>query len=152
MENWFTVPFQKLIHTKLQVRLVDLLREPATGKGVVGMGAPFRPFPEYELWCADLAFVPQARWDGVDMEGWLRGSPELVIEIQSRSNTAEQSEDKEITCLQGGAEEFWVVYPKLQKIRVAAGGAVRRYGAGDVIPVSVFPGFSLPIAAIFEGI
>ena len=74
-------------HTKLQLRLMELLRAKAEHLGVVGVEAPFRALSEYDLRGADVSYVSQQRWDATDDDDNLRGSPELVIEVLSPSNT-----------------------------------------------------------------
>ena len=78
-----TLTRPKMRHTKLQHRLVELLRPLAGQKGVVAAEVPFRALPQYELRGADVAFVSQARWVATDNDDNLHGSPELVIEVLS---------------------------------------------------------------------
>jgi len=47
------------------------------------------------------------------------GSPELVIEVKSPSNTKDELHDRAMTTLAGdGAVEFWIVDPKLHRCGV----------------------------------
>ena len=66
----------------------------------------FRPLPEHELWIADIAAVTAARWDATDDDDNLAGAPELVIEVLSPSNTAQEINDRERLCLETGCREF----------------------------------------------
>ena len=52
-----TVTFPRMSYTKVQHRLVELLRPRAQGLGVVAAEVPFRAIPEYDLRGADVAFV-----------------------------------------------------------------------------------------------
>lgn len=99
----------KMGHTRLQHRLIELLRPMAEAKGVVASEFPFRALPEYELRGADVAFVSHSRWAGTDGDDNLHGSPELVIEVLSPSNTKSEMREKATLCLSTGAEEFWIV-------------------------------------------
>jgi Uma2 family endonuclease len=131
------VTFPKWDHVDLQDRIRDLCKQRFPGH-VVRTEIPFRPFPQHELWAADIAVVSRDRWMGSARgDGWLMGSPELVIEVASPSNTPDELDDRERTAIAGGAQQFWVVYSKKQRyVRVAhANGTVRRYDAGDEIPV-----------------
>jgi hypothetical protein len=143
------VTFPKWDHIDLQDRLRDLCRERFPDK-VVRTEMPFRPFPQHELWAADVGVVSRERWsDAAHGDGWLAGSPEVVIEVASRSNTIDEIDDRERTALGGGAEQFWVVYSAKQRyVRVAhRDGTVRRYGPGDEIPVG---NGSIAVADIFS--
>jgi hypothetical protein len=117
---------------------------------VVDIELPFRPSAEHELWRADVGAVKPERLAVAAAAGtWLAGSPEIVIEVASRSNTTYEIDDRERTALAGGAEQFWVVYfAKKRYVRVAyADGTVRRYHPGDEIPVG---SETIPVADIFS--
>jgi Uma2 family endonuclease len=81
---------------------------------------------------------------------WLIGSPELVIEVKSPSNTKAQLRDKAMTTLAGsGSGEFWVVDPKTRTVSVYTKGGMHVYGADQAVPVSLFEG-RIDAAAIFS--
>jgi Uma2 family endonuclease len=144
-----TLTRPKMRHTKLQYRLVELLRPRAEGKGVVAAEVPFRALPEYELRGADVAFVSQARWTATEDDDNLHGSPELVIEVLSPSNTKTEMREKAALYLSTGAEEFWVVDPKRKQVTVMLrqdGTLV--YEIGQEIPLALFGG-GLNVAEIF---
>src|SRR5690349_5407222 len=82
-----TLTRPKMRHTRLQYQLVALLTPYAYNKGVVVAEMAFRALPEYDVRGADVAFVSRERWDGTPDNDYLRGSPELVIEVLSPSNT-----------------------------------------------------------------
>ncbi len=84
----------KMKHAKLQSRLVRLLRPRAEHLGVVESEVGIRALAEYDLRCADVAFVSQNRWDATDDEDNLHGSPEMVIEVLSPSNTKLEMREK----------------------------------------------------------
>jgi hypothetical protein len=51
-----TLTRPKMGHTKLQYRLVELLRPMAEQHGIVGSEVPFRALPEYDLRARSLRF------------------------------------------------------------------------------------------------
>jgi Uma2 family endonuclease len=77
----------KMKHTRLQCRLVELLRPLAVGRGRVAAEVSFRALPEYDVRGADVAFVSRARWNAAGEDDYIHGSPELVIEVLFPSNT-----------------------------------------------------------------
>ena len=103
------VPFPKRPHTLAQDNLVDQLKPRARGRGKVIMELPFCPLPEHEVWAADVAFVSREQWKACDEDDWFPGSPLLVIEVLSPSNTKAEIADKRQTCFAGGCQEFWLV-------------------------------------------
>lgn len=145
-----TLTRPKMKHAKLQSRLAKLLRPKAEHSGVVETEVAFRALPEYDLRGADVAYVSQQRWDTTPDDDNLRGSPELVIEVLSPSNTKAEIHEKAVLCLSSGAQEFWVVDPKRETVSVTRQGSVPAvYRRGDRIPLSLFAG-DLAVSEIFE--
>jgi Uma2 family endonuclease len=143
------VAFPKMIHAKLQRRLVDLLRPITEKQGQVTIEFPFRAVPQYDLRGADVAFISQERWNETDDNDNLRGSPELVIEILSPSNTKTEMREKAALCLSTGCEEFWLVDSHRKTVNVTRqDGDYTLYGMGDRIPLARFNA-SLDVDAIF---
>lgn len=129
----YLVTYPRRNHIDLQDRLRDLLRA-AFPEATVRIEMPFRPAPQHELWAADVGVVSRERWAATTDAGWLTGSPDLVVEVVSPSNTAEEMHDRERTCLEGGAGAFWVVYPKTRTVAVTARDAAYTYRIGQQIP------------------
>jgi Uma2 family endonuclease len=141
----------KMRRSRLQYRLVELLRPKVEAKGIVAAEVPFRALPEYDVRAADVAFVSQARWDAADADDNLHGSPELVIEVLSRSNTKAEIREKAALYLSTGAQEFWVVDPKRKTVSVARReGNPIVYASGERIPLPMF-GSQLELDVIFAG-
>jgi Uma2 family endonuclease len=93
--------------------------------------------PESEVWAADVACLTKSRND--ETEKWLAGSPELVMEVKSPSNTADELHNKAMTTLAGaGAVEFWIIDPKTTSIAVYSKvSGVRIYRVPIAVPVSI---------------
>ena len=140
----------KARHYVIQVRLHDLLRERTPAGGFVGTELGFRPTPEYELRVADVAYVSNERWQGLDPDDNLRGAPELVIEVLSPSNTAAGIYEKEQICLENGAREFWVVDPDRRQVKVSTpDGHTVSWHAGQEIPLTLWGDVRVSVDAIF---
>ena len=145
-----TLTRPKMRHTKLQYRLVELLRSRVGQKGIVASEIPFRALPQYELRGADVAFVSQERWAATDDDDNLQGSPELVIEVLSRSNTQAEMREKAALYLSTGGQEFWMVSPRRREVTVMRReGAAIVYAIGQVIPLPLFDA-ELNVAEIFQ--
>lgn len=106
-------------HWMIQHRLLRLLDPLAAGRGVLGIEFAFRPLPEHELWCADVAYASGDRAEAIDPEDNLFGAPELVIEVLSPSNTVSEINEREAMCLESGCLEFWVVDPQRKTVKVS---------------------------------
>ena len=129
------MPPVKKRHTKLQKRLVSLLGD-AIDQGRFGVDKefPFRPAPEYEVWVADVAVFSLALWDETSDDDYFRGVPEIVIEVLSPSNSATEMAEREEICLGRGGQEFWVVDPDREGVRMTrADGFSRVQGMADFL-------------------
>jgi Uma2 family endonuclease len=141
----------KLKHHVLQERLLELLRAACAGTGHVSMELAFRALPEHELRVADVAFVSQERWDQIDLEDYIHGAPELVIEVVSPSNTLVEMAEKEALCLANGSREFWMVFPELRQVKVSTPDRITTTFLDEQeIPLRIFGNGSLKVAAIFS--
>ena len=135
---------------KLQSRLLSLLAPKAERLGVVASAIAFRALPEYDLRAADVAIVSRERWDATDGEDNLHGSPELVIEVLSPSNTQAEMREKAVLCLSTGTQEFWVVDPKRRTISVTPrAGEPVIYTEGERIPLRMFA-TDVSVSEIFD--
>jgi Uma2 family endonuclease len=145
-----TLTRPKMRHTKLQYRLVELLRSRVEHKGIVASEIPFRALPQYELRGADVAFVSHERWTAAADDDNLQGSPELVIEILSPSNTQAEMREKATLYLSTGCQEFWIVNPKRSEVTITRreGGTIV-YDLEKQIPLSLFDG-ELSVSEIFS--
>jgi len=86
-----------------------------------------------------------AAWDVV---------PDVVVEVTSPSDRAEEQRRKVVEYFQLGVRSVWVVYPKLGLIDVYETPAnCRVFGPGDVLTGDpVLPGFELRLAELFRPI
>lgn len=137
-------------HKRLQRRLRMLLAPLAERSGLVcDTDYAYRPLPEHELWVADVVCIETRRDD--EILRWLEGSPEVVIEIRSRSNTRHQLLDKAMTTLAGaGSVEFWIVDPASRSIAVyTKTSGIHVYGPGSAVPLPFSEGQTLPADEVF---
>ena len=140
------------VHKALQRRLRKLLEAIAEPAGYIAdTEFPYRPFPENEVWGADVACISQNRYDSIGK--WLEGSPELVIEVKSPSNSKAEMHDKAMTTLAGaGAVEFWIVDLETRTVTVHAKGSGMCVYRGDaLVPVPLFSGYLGTVSDLFVG-
>lgn len=103
----------------------------------------------------DTAFVARANLpiDGVG-PGWVRATPDLVVEVLSPFETSAELNDKLGDYRVAGTRVVWVVDPASRTVTVRSSRAVAptltesdMLDGGDVLP-----GFVLPVSALFDGI
>jgi Uma2 family endonuclease len=135
----------------VQGRLRDLLKRMAALGSYIETNLPYRALPEYELRVADVGYVSSERWSTIDVEDYVPGAPDLVIEVLSPSNSVAEMIEREQLCLENGAQEFWVVDPKRRLVKVSTpDGHTRTWKSGQQIPLPLFAGKALPVDDIFS--
>jgi Uma2 family endonuclease len=144
------LPPVKKLHTRIQKRLVSLLQAVLnTKEHGVDKEFPFSPAPEYEVWVADVAIFSLALWDQTADDDYFRGVPAIVIEVLSPSNSASEMLAREEICLRQGGQEFWLVDPQRQSVKVIrANGYSSVYDAAGVIESEALSG-SIAVRDIF---
>jgi Uma2 family endonuclease len=146
------MPPPKQVHTWLQQRIMRRLDRHAEPYGVVGMEIPFQPVPENEYYRVDVAFVSSKRWNA-NRSGYLQGSPEIVIEVLSPSNTFSEMNDRRRLFLETGCLEFWVVDIDQFQIDVSTpDGITTTYRRSQSIPLPLFGDAVISVDEIFQGL
>jgi Uma2 family endonuclease len=149
------LPPAKWKHFAIQNGLREWLAGFAGASGRVTTEFGFRPVREREYRIADVAFVSGQRWKATDVNGYVVGAPELVIEVLSPSNTAAEMNNaemnnKERLCLENGCQEFWTVDLELRQVKVATpDGHAITYRTGSEIPLFSATDQKLSVDAIF---
>lgn len=101
----------------------------------------------------DVAFVRANRFEDQDRNTYYRGSPDLVIEVRSPSDSLAELRRKVDRYLQAGTELTWLVDPMKRQIhvRTAEFPVARVLVPGDQLTGEpVLPGFSLPVDHVFD--
>ena len=103
----------------------------------------------------DISFFARERLQGVAElpAGYLEGAPDLVVEILSPNNTVEEIDNKVVEYFENGARLIWMINPRLQYVLVYRGAREpdRLLKSADSLDgEEVIPGFSLPLADLFQ--
>ena len=105
----------------------------------------------------DLLFISADRLQEILTEENVRGTPDLVVEVGSKSTRKRDETIKKQLYERSGAQEYRIVDPEIHVVRV-----YRREGAnftrpvelsrehGDILRSSLFPGLDLPLERIFR--
>jgi Uma2 family endonuclease len=95
-------------------------------------------------------FLSRARWPAGDPP-YLRVAPELVVEVVSPGDTAQDVRAKVDEWLAHGVRMVWVAFPNAREVHVYATGMHPQiYTAEDEITAGdILPGFRSPVAALF---
>lgn len=107
-----------------------------------------------DLLSPDISFATNDRWLRYKQSGqtFFDGSPYLVIEVLSPSDTLGVTEDKIAQYFQNGARLAWIVQPRTQRVFVYHGPAADKMltPADTLDGEDVAPGFRLPLESLFS--
>lgn len=103
----------------------------------------------------DLAFFAKNRLQGLATlpTGFLEGAPDLAVEVLSPGNTVEEIDGKITEYFANGTRLMWVINPQQRYIWVYRSPQEpdRLLKTADRLDgEAIIPGFSLPIAELFQ--
>jgi Uma2 family endonuclease len=120
--------------------------------------APFDViFSEFDVVEPDLLYLSRERMAEIETSPWVRGAPNLVVEVGSESTRKRDETIKRRLYERFGVSEYWVVDPELDLIKVyrRVSGRFERAGelsleSADVLSTPLLPGLQMPLAGVFE--
>ena len=119
-------------------------------------GTSFRcfPFDDTRVRRADAAFIELARLSEEQFrtQGHCRVAPDLVVEVVSPNDSADDVDAKVVDWLSAGVRLVWVISPAAGHIRVYpsdAQGTILR-STDTLAGEPVLPGFAVPVADLFR--
>jgi Uma2 family endonuclease len=100
----------------------------------------------------DAAFVRKERVEAIHSDGFMKGAPDLAVEIFSPTDSRRQLRRKVKQYLAAGCHTVWVFYPKRKQVDVhEAASGVRTLGEGEMLEApELLPGFSVKVGELFE--
>jgi len=100
----------------------------------------------------DVAVVVRPRSSEGVPGGWVRGAPDVVVEVLSPSDTSTVMQQKTLDYFEAGARLVWLVDPRLRTVTVHRADGSARVLRGDeaLEGEDVLEGFSVPLAELFE--
>jgi Uma2 family endonuclease len=142
-----------MVAAMLNMRLLTFVRQHDLGWLAQSDGG-LQIFPDApsKVRFADGVFIAKARAPRRPIDGHLRVVPDLVIEVVSPNDNAEDVETKISEYLGAGVKLIWVVYPETRSVHVVrpSGVGSRLTHADTLSGEDVVSGFELPIAEIFD--
>jgi D-threonine aldolase len=103
----------------------------------------------------DGAFVRRGRLpDDRAPRGVVRIVPDLVVEVVSPKDSAEDVDQRVTDFLGAGVPLVWVVFPRTKQVHVFHGGrnALRLAATEELTGEEILPGFSCPVGVLFQGV
>lgn len=130
------------------------LKKHKLGKGVTAETGFYTRGNKKTVRAPDYAFIRREKLGGKPLpKGFLTIVPDLVVEVVSPNDEADEIEAKVQEWRDFGVTLVWIVYPKTRHVHV--------YTQGDISPTvltleaalsgeTVLPDFTLPLKTIFE--
>jgi len=102
----------------------------------------------------DLAVVVEPRSTEGVPGGWVRGAPDVAIEILSPSDTSSAMQEKTLDYFEGGARRVWIVDPHGRTVTVyrTDGTALLLRGTDTLDGEDVLRAFRLPLSELFAAL
>ena len=142
------VAFHQIVVSNIEFALQQYVRAQHAGRV---LSSPINVvLSEHDIVQPDLLFVQAARVPIIQRN--IQGPPDLVIEVLSESNRRYDVRTKYELYERTGVGEYWIIDPDELAVRVFRrdGGKFARVEVTDAITTPLLPGFTLPLAVIFE--
>ena len=141
------------LHGMMQVELGYRLREWAGARGArvtAESGYILEENPP-TVRGPDIAVVVVPRSSEGQPGGWIRGAPDVAIEILSPSDTSSDMQEKTLDYLGASARLVWIVDPRARTVTVyRSDGTARLLRNADTLDgEDVLEGFSVPLPELF---
>ncbi len=114
-------------------------------------------FTQFDVVEPDLLYMSDERASAILTDKHVTGAPEILIEIASRGTRKRDESIKKRLYERSGVEEYWVVDPEVDVVRVytraASGyGRARELSAesNDVLTTALLPGLEMRLTRIFQ--
>lgn len=146
--------FPAVIHKRLQRRSAHLLEQAFPDSDVLEE-YPFQVEETNDKRSADVGLTTKERGRAASVKGVLDGAPELVVEVLSPSNSAQELKRLQRLCFEHGTLLFLTLDPddNTVEVRLTAGKPAAVLGVEDTLQISLFgEEKTIPVAAIFRGI
>lgn len=105
----------------------------------------------------DVIYLSRQRLSEIEIDPWLKGAPNLVVEIASASTRRRDQTTKRLVYERYGVDEYWIVDPASLRVSVLRRAARGLEPAADLalaqgypLTTPLLPGLVLPLATLFE--
>jgi Uma2 family endonuclease len=100
---------------------------------------------------ADIVILSRERWPEGPSEGFLEGSPDLVVEIMSPNDRWQEVRQKIAEYFSIGVRWVWIVEPENRAVLVFRSSSdFQQLGAEEILAgEGMLEGFTLPVASLF---
>jgi Uma2 family endonuclease len=108
-----------------------LLQKLGRARWVIDIEMPYGLSADYDVRAADIGVVRRKAWDAIPDDGYLIGSPELVVQVKSRSNRDRRMEADAVVHITHGASAVLLVKPERREVVLVTAASRTVYGNGE---------------------
>jgi Uma2 family endonuclease len=149
-------PAPKALHQEVAYRICQLLERKLEGSSFVARRRTNMQMPQdYSMPSPDVFVMDAERWwAAIAQDGYPQQSPQLVVEVISRSNIKKNVNRKVTLYLKNGGCAVWIVYLKKKMVQVLYTPVLASTsGIGETLPLpSPLPVGDLRVQDIFESV
>jgi len=140
-------------HYDLQSLICDILKR-ALGlkRWRIDIEMPYGLTPGYDARAADVGVALRKRWDAIPDDGYLIGSPDLVVQVKSRSNRDRKMEEDALVHITHGASAVLLVKPERREIIMVTASSRTVYGRGERIELPAPLSTAIAVNDIFPAL
>ena len=143
-------------HDRVQIRIASALDEWSRDVGAAvttGSGFVLSEHPP-TLRGPDVAVVLGPDVTVLTEGGWVRGAPDVAVEVLSPTESPTSVHRKTLDYLEADASLVWLVDPEAASVTIyRRDGSARLLRAGETLDgEDVLPGFSLSLDVLFDGL
>ncbi len=109
---------------------------------------PYGLTADYDVRAADVGVASRKAWDEIPEDGYLIGSPYLVVQVKSPSNRDRKMEEDAIVHITHGASAVWLVKPERRESVVVTASSRTVYAQGEQIDLPVPLSGAISLSAI----
>jgi len=145
-------PDPKALHNEVAHQLCRLLERKLKGsKFVARQRTNMRMPQDHSMPSPDVFVIDKARWlAAITEDGYPLQSPQLAVEVISRSNTRKNVTRKAALYLKNGALAVWIIYPRKQIVHILTSSSATILKLDDSLPLPPpLPNSLLPVKDIF---
>jgi len=113
---------------------------------------PYGLTPGYDARAADIGVASRERWDAIPDDGYLIGSPDLVVQVKSRSNRDRKLDEDAIVHITHGASAVLLVKPERREIVMVTASSRTVYGRGERIELPAPLSTAIAVDDIFPAL
>ena len=136
-------------HFDLQTTIRDIfIRALGRDQWRIEIEMPYGLTADYDVRAADVGVASRKAWDEIPEDGYLIGSPYLVVQVKSPSNRDRKMEEDAIVHITHGASAVWLVKPERRESVVVTASSRTVYAQGEQIDLPVPLSGAISLSAI----